>query len=88
MAPVIAARAKKGSSYVHERLSTCSILKTMDDFDKLWRRNLTYNSDRWAKIKNAGNRFQRPSVMPKKPRILEKHKSDEPVPIVEDAGRS
>ena len=89
MAPVIAARAKTGSSYVHEQLTTSSIFETMNDFDDLWRGNLSYNSDRWAKIKTAENRFARPSVMPKKPRILEKRDtSDTPVPIEEDAGRN
>ena len=70
MAPVIAARAKTGSSYIQGIPTANSILETMKDFDNLWRGNLLYNSDRWARIKTAENRFQRPSVMPRKPRIL------------------
>ena len=54
----------------------------MNDFDNLWRGNLSYNSDRWGKIKAAKNRYQRPSVMPDKPRILKKPSTDDGRPEV------
>jgi len=86
MAPVIAARAKHGSSYIQGVQTASSILATVNDFDNLWRGNLTYNSNRWGKIKIASNRFARPSVMPKNPKILFKKKSKEQKPeaIIED----
>ena len=85
MAPVIAARAKTGSSYVQGIPTANSILASMKDFDNLWRGNLFYNSDRWARIKTAENRFQRPSVMPRKPRILASNgRLPEPEIIIED----
>ena len=86
MAPVIAARAKHGSSYIQGVPTASSILATVNDFDNLWRGNLTYNSNRWGKIKIASNRFARPSVMPKNPKILFKKKSKEQKPeaIIED----
>ncbi|CBY38165.1 unnamed protein product, partial [Oikopleura dioica] len=86
MAPVIAARAKHGSSYIQGVPTASSILATVNDFDNLWRGNLTYNSNRWGKIKIASNRFARPSVMPKTPKILFKKKSKEQKPeaIIED----
>lgn len=86
MAPVIAARAKHDSSYVQGVPTANSLLASMSDFDKLWRGNLSYNSDRWAKIKTAENRFQRPSVMPRKPRILSTNAKEQIAPeaILED----
>jgi len=85
MAPVIAARAKHGSNYVQGKPTANSILASMKDFDNLWRGNLSYNSDRWGKIKAAKNRFQRPSVMPNAPRMLSsKPKEQEPEAILED----
>jgi hypothetical protein len=86
MAPVIAARAKHDSSYVQGVPTANSLLASMSDFDKLWRGNLSYNSDRWAKIKTAENRFQRPSVMPRKPRMLSTNAKEqrEPEVILED----
>ena len=86
MAPVIAARAKHGSSYIQGTPTANSILASMKDFDNLWRGNLSYNSDRWMRIKTAANRFARPSVMPDKPKILSKKKAKEEKPeaIIED----
>lgn len=90
MAPVIAARAKHDSSYVQGVPTANSLLASMSDFDKLWRGNLSYNSDRWAKIKTAENRFARPSVMPRKPRILSTSAKEQTAPeiIVEDENES